>query len=512
MKKDPLKFNINKKPVDTHCLRRFNVLVMCLSVSVFFIAFAVFSFGFTGLAQEEGSATNQKTIEQEKKELQQQLELLQAELNEIQGELNKHSQEAASYERDIAILEAEIRKIRLQQQQTQLVIQQTGVAISTNQQAIEELSEKEEKQKQLLSSIILGLYKMEDTSSVEILLMGDTLSDFFNDIARRRNLQEGLKLTLDDVKEIKADIEEEQREMEAKRDEQSQFLQIQTIQRAQVAEKVDEKENLLDASKSKEYEYREIAEIKQKTIQEVRNQIFRLEGAGIAVTFEEAYDYAKRAGEITGVRPALLLSILKQESSWGANVGQCTLVDETGMGRGVNSGSLIPRIMRADHARNDVQAFLQITQSVGRDPYNTRVSCWPAMCVNNAITTSAKPTIGADGSISCPAHTPYPFGYGGAMGPAQFLPTTWLGYHSRVSSLLGRPADPWLILDAFVASAVKLGDGGARAQTYNSEWCSALIYYSGSCTRNLSVNRFYGDQVMKRAAEYQRDIDILEGR
>lgn len=500
MQKDPTKLNIEKK-------------LVTIAVLAFFIVFAGSFFALTGFAQEQ-EATPQKTTEQQKKELQQKLEQLQDELDQLQGELNKHSQEAASYERDIAILEGEIRKIRLQQQQTQVVIQQTGVAIDTNKEAIEELNEKEDKQKNLLSNIILGLYKMEDTSSVEILLMGDTLSDFFNDVARRKNLQEGLKTTLDDIKQIKADIEEEQRKMEAKMEEQSHFLQIQTIQRSQVAEKVNEKEELLEASKSKEYEYRELADRKQKTIQEVRNQIFQLEGAGIAVTFEEAYEHAKRAGEITGVRPALLLSILKQESSWGANVGQCTLVNETGMGRGVNSGRLIPRVMRADDVRNDVAAFMQITQSIGRDPYNTRtrVSCWPTMCVNNSITVSAKPTIGDDGSIHCPAHTPYPFGYGGAMGPAQFLPTTWMGYHNRVSTLLGRSVDPWLILDAFVASAVKLGDGGARAQTYNAEWCAALKYYSGTCTRNLSVNRFYGDQVMKRAAEYQRDIDILEGR
>lgn len=455
--------------------------LVATSLLAFFIVFGAVSLAFVALAQESGTTTTQE----QKQQLQQELNKLQAELDQLQGELNKYSQEAASYERDISILEAQIRQIRLRQQQTQVVIQQTSFAIQTNEEAIEELNIKEDRQKDLLSNIILGLYKLDDTSSIEILLMGETLSDFFNDVARRRNLQDGLKLTLDDVKQIRADIEEEQRQLEEKVEEQSNLLQIQAVQRGQVAEKVDEKEELLDASKSKEYEYRELAQNKQKTIQEVRNQIFRLEGAGVAVTFEEAYGYAKVASQLTGVRPAYLLSVLKQESSWGKNVGLCTLVDaETGMGRGVNTGRLIPRVMKVSR---DIQPFLQITSETGRDPYNTRIACWPEIYYQGA-----------------------PYGYGGGMGPAQFLPSTWMGYRERVSAILGRPADPWLIQDAFIASAVKLADAGAAKKDYNSEWCAALIYYSGRCPGN-SINWFYPNNIMERAGEYQRDIDILEG-
>ncbi len=116
---------------------------------------------------------------------------------------------------------------------------------------------------------------------------------------------------------------------------------------------------------------------------------------------------------------------------------------------------------------------------MGRDPYDTLVSCpW------------------AD------------FGYGGAMGPAQFIPSTWMGYKDRVSALLGRPADPWRIQDAFLASAVKLSDAGASAQTYDTEFRAAMRYFSGG-KWSAWEETIYADPIMNRAAQFQEEIDIL---
>lgn len=468
----------------------FIAVFLCLGIFLLINNFIQITF-----AQEDIQTTEtneEQTKADQREQLQGELDELQNELQLLENELNVYSGEVASYERDIAILENEIRKIRLEMQRARLIIRQTDFAIEQNEEVINALNEKVEKQKELLSKLILSIYKLDNTSSVEIILSSNTLSDFFNDINRIKNLQQGLAGTLNEVKEIKLDIEQEQEELEVRLEEQSRFIQIQEIQQTQIGTKVAAKENLLTQSKSKEYEYEELARQKKKTISEVRNQIFRLEGAGVAVTFEEAYEYAKLASQLTGVRPAFLLSVLKQESSWGKNVGQCFLVNpdegmKEGMGRGVNTGRLIPRIMKVSR---DIQPFLQITKELGRDPYATRISCWPEIYWQGV-----------------------PYGYGGAIGPAQFLPSTWMGYRDRVSSLLGRTADPWRIDDAFIASAVKLANAGASERTYDFEWCAALIYYSGRCSGNsIKINRFYSDQIMARANEYQQDIDILEGK
>jgi len=130
----------------------------------------------------------------------------------------------------------------------------------------------------------------------------------------------------------------------------------------------------------------------------------------------------------------------------------------------------------------DQQPFLEITKSLGMDPDVTPVSC-PMFKNGEQI------------------------GWGGAMGPAQFIPSTWMGYKDKVSELTGSSqANPWDIRDAFAAAAIKLGNDGASAGTRQGEWNAAMRYFSGSTNPAYS---FYGDGVMAKADGYQDDIDQL---
>ena len=127
----------------------------------------------------------------------------------------------------------------------------------------------------------------------------------------------------------------------------------------------------------------------------------------------------------------------------------------------------------------DVAPFLEIVKSLGRDPHTTRVSC------------------------------PWTIGYGGAMGPSQFIASTWVMYKSRLASVLNKTnPDPWKPQDAITATALFVGDLGAGAQTYTAERNAACRYYSGSACGPNSA--FYGDQVVSRANKIQADIDILQ--
>jgi membrane-bound lytic murein transglycosylase B len=92
------------------------------------------------------------------------------------------------------------------------------------------------------------------------------------------------------------------------------------------------------------------------------------------------------------------------------------------------------------------------------------------------------------------------------MGPAQFIPSTWIKYKERVKQITGS-ADPWNIKDAFVAAALYLADFGATKRTYDAEWKAAMIYFSGTTNRAYS---FYGNSVMAIASRYEEDIKILE--
>lgn len=126
--------------------------------------------------------------------------------------------------------------------------------------------------------------------------------------------------------------------------------------------------------------------------------------------------------------------------------------------------------------KRDVPYFLTITQELGRDPYNTPVSC------------------------------PMSFGWGGAMGPAQFIPETWakLGYGKKVQDITGKKADPWDISDAFLAAGLYLKDSGG----IKDEFKAAMRYFSGSTWSKYE--EFYGRSVLAIASGYEQDIKTLE--
>jgi hypothetical protein len=104
------------------------------------------------------------------------------------------------------------------------------------------------------------------------------------------------------------------------------------------------------------------------------------------------------------------------------------------------------------------------------------------------------------------------YGWGGAMGPAQFIPSTWVLYEDRIASATGHnPPNPWDPRDALMASAILLKDNGAARGTAAAERLAALRYLAGWTNASKSAYAFYGDDVMELAAKYQNLIDILGG-
>jgi membrane-bound lytic murein transglycosylase B len=130
----------------------------------------------------------------------------------------------------------------------------------------------------------------------------------------------------------------------------------------------------------------------------------------------------------------------------------------------------------------DTGPFQSIVSALGLDPYKTVVSC------------------------------PQSVGWGGAMGPAQFIPSTWELFASRIANALNETStNPWNPQDAFMASSLYLTDLGAINGSYTGEKNAACKYYSGrSCSSSSLVNS-YGLQVLAKASDIQLSINFLQG-
>lgn len=394
---------------------------------------------------------------------------------QIEQDISKTEKEKKTLQNQITILKNKIKNLDYQITQSNLMIKDLKLQIGDTENSIQKNSEKIDDLKDKLINILRSIYEEDQRSLVEILLIEPKLSSFFDNLMALEEISSKNQELLKEIKALKSYLEEQKTSLDTEKGDLEKALQIQTLQKQENEGTKKEQDYLLKLTETEYQKYLKEQEETQKRVAEIRKRVFELIGIPAAPTFGEAYEIAKYIEQITGIRPAFLLAVLTQESNIGKNVGQCYLVDSsTGEGIRIASGKREPRTM---NPRRDVPNFLIITKELGRDPFNTPVSC------------------------------PMEYGWGGAMGPAQFIPSTWILYKEKVQTVAGKIPDPWNIKDAFLAAALYLKDYSAANQTYNAEWKAAMIYFSGTTSSKF---RFYGDSVMKIASQYEQDISEIE--
>jgi len=434
---------------------------------------------------------------EEREELERQLSELESQMSEYEATIADYKKKGNSLQSEIDRMNAKIRKINLQIKSVNLSIKKLDKEISENEGQVGSIEGTINLNKSALIKAIRKVNENENSSLVMILLQHATISEFFGDINNWFDVQDSLSATLTRIKKLRIDLLDEREALAIKRSDAAALHKYQSAQRFSIADIKKEKSGLLKITKGRESKYLALLKATEKTAAQIRSQIFQLIGGG-ELNFEKAYELARFASQATGIRPAMILAVLDRESSLGQNVGSCNY--KTAM-----------------HPRRDIPVFRVITENLlatGNAPPNFKVSC-----------------ANSHGA------------YGGAMGPAQFIPSTWAiygGYRKDsdggwnyvsgkdwIKKVSGNRliSSPWNNADAFIATALYLEDlyktpscreyATVNSKKYNlseqmlNERCAAAKYYAG---RRWWTYRFwYGDAVVERANELEKDIAILNG-
>jgi len=437
-----------------------------------FFIFAVLAMVLAGpvaLLAQELSASERAALER-------QLADLEREMARTQATIDALAQEGNSLKRDIAILDGQIKKARLKVQQTETEIRALSAGIVLHGRTIGSLTEKMEREQASLAQIIRKTDAIDDYSLIEAVLSGREISDFFGDLDSYASVKQAMRTSFEELRATRLETEREKAGLEDQRTDQEILRAALVLDQQAVQAKEAEKRKLLADTQGQESQYRSLKSSQEQTAAQIRAKLFPLRDTS-GIQFGDAVRYAQAASARTGVRPALILAILSQESDLGKNVGQCLITDlSTGDGKGKNTGTPFPGTMKAPR---DTVPFERLMKAAGRDPYNTPISC------------------------------PLPGGYGGAMGPTQFIPSTWEMYEGRIKAALGvGAADPWNPAHAVMATGLYLADVGAGGGTYIAEHTAAARYYAGG--NWATSGQGYGNSVMSKAAAFQRDIDFLD--
>lgn len=416
---------------------------------------------------------------EERAQLEAQLAQVETEIQQNQTVLETKQRERTSLERDVAVLDSKISQAQLGIKQRDLKIKQLNGDVTELQRGIGTLDSKVLAGQESLSQILRRTREIDDLTLVELAL-GKSFTELFEDIDDFEAIQNALDASFNQIAITRSDLSQRKSALEDKQLEEADLLQLQVLQRKELQQTEAEKTNLVKAVKGQEANYKKVIAEKQKTAAQIKNALFGLRDGG-AIPFGTALQYAKDASAKTGVEPALILAVLRQETNLGENVGKCLLTNSPNKGDGIgkNSGTAIRAVMKPDR---DVDPFMQITAELGIDPASQVVSC------------------------------PQSVGYGGAMGPAQFIPSTWVLYKSRLAAATGDAVpNPWQARTAIFATAMLMADNGADQGSRAAERRAALRYFAGGNWNKPSF-AFYGDGVMKYRDQYQADINVINGQ
>lgn len=392
---------------------------------------------------------------------------------QLNQDITKTASQKNTLANQISTLRKKIQNLELQISQGTIKVKGLNLQIEETKSSIDKTAADIEDSQNQIRNILRTIYQEDRKSSFQVLLEGN-LSDFFDNIAHLESLNSKVSNLLENTRDLQGYLSNQKVKMDT---EVGQLQKTIALQAAQKQENQSNKKTQEEYLQLTEAQYQQQLKDKQdieKKAAKIKALLFQVVGVSKVPTFGEALEVAKTAAALVGVRPAFLLAVISQESAIGRNTGQCLLVDPaTGAGKKKTTGASIIRVM---NPTRDVPPFLNITAALGRNPYDTPVSCW--------ITDYRRGV---------------PYGWGGAMGPAQFIPSTWNLFAKRLEAVLGQPADPWGIKDSFTASGMYLADLGATKQTMAAEKAAASRYYGGSSS--------YASSVYNRATCIQAFID-----
>jgi uncharacterized protein len=413
-------------------------------------------------AQETKASEDQQKLDESIKQLDEQrqkiadkegeIKQLEAQIKDLKGKRDVAAADAQIIAAQIKKIADQLAKAELELKQTQLSIQLTSHKQADTAKHITSLSQEIETKRTYLRELLRVLYEREQESVIRIFFDTLSLSDVLAQHAAYEELQQRTITLVNDMKKQNQDLKEKQQQLEEQQQSLNGLAGLLAVQQSEIASRKQEQQQFLRTKQEEQVAYEQkLAEV-EAAREEIKKQVFTLKGSGVELTLTNAFDMARFASKLTGVRPALLLAVLKVESNLGGNVGSGRYPD--------------------DMQPQSREAFLRVTKKLGLDPLTTPVS--------------RRPRSGS--------------GWGGAMGPAQIMPATWESIEPRLAQLLNKSVpNPYELTDAFVATAIFLADRGAtnKAQEYEA----VNKYIAGPYWQ---YHTWYGDRVLAVAEEYAK--------
>ncbi|MDD4290268.1 MAG: peptidoglycan DD-metalloendopeptidase family protein [Patescibacteria group bacterium] len=177
-------------------------------LAILLIAFVFFP--IVKIKSETVDELNQKISEQKRV-----IEELNTQQQKYQSTIKQKQQEAKSLNNQISILDNKIASKTLGVQTTKLQIDNMDMEIKAIQMEIEKKEKEINLNKENLKNSLQELNKQEQSNSIlKILLLNDSVGDFFDELTQLKSLESGLQKKVDELQGLKTWLEDKNKSLE----------------------------------------------------------------------------------------------------------------------------------------------------------------------------------------------------------------------------------------------------------------------------------------------------------
>jgi hypothetical protein len=372
------------------------------------------------------------------------------EKEEIKDDINAIEEKLAKEEKKKNLLQGDLAQISGTLSATQAsiarvgrLLQETESTIQSKEQEVQNLEQQMVLDRHLLRALLQEMYYSANTPLLEVILNENDVQQVLATNDGLFSTQEKVQSLIAQMNEAQVRVTEEKMNLEESKEDHETLLSVQNKQKQGLVLEQNETAGELE-------DQAVVVKKLEGELNELQGDLNKILGKSYnAGDIEEAVNFASKR---TGVPKGFLFGVLKMETNLGANVGGCTYGQvEGGAEANYKKGKLSKRAYQTFIARR--KTFKTITDELDLDYKKQKVSCNPSGYA----------------------------GTGGAMGVAQFMPDTWMGYKNEVASITGhRPASPWNLTDGVMAMALKLGRVPGVKDGKESAYRRAAAAYLGT--------------------------------
>ncbi len=227
---------------------RKRVIAVCFGVCAFLLV------PVAAIAVNQLSGVNdiQASISDKKKEVSD----LRKKVEQLQKSINSRRSQAASLSNQLAVLAGQVERVETEIKLTEIEIEQMDLEITQTKSDISQAEQDIEDEQEVLAAFVRTLYKMDEQSELEILLLNNSISDFFNQFEATIKLQGNLNESIKDLHKRKNQLAVTQRNLE---DKQKSLVELKAKYEEriiQLDQQTSARAKLLADTRSSEYRFK----------------------------------------------------------------------------------------------------------------------------------------------------------------------------------------------------------------------------------------------------------------